>query len=351
MKKHKPLIIVLTAITLIACFFYAISAILLPFVLAFVLAYFLDPLTNKLTRRHWNRSLAAGTVVTGFCVSIVTIFLILVPILQTQILSFMTKAPAIASLVWNKIRVLINYTKHSFSQQQMHQLSDAVNQTAFDVLNSVATGLLNLLSGGVALFNIISLLLITPVVLFYVLKDWNHVSKNIKNLIPSKYKNDVTSIWREINVTLAGFIRGQVSVCLFLAVFYGIGLSLIGLDLGILIGILSGILSFIPYFGFLTGVVLSILVALSQSAGWGLWVGLAVVFIVGQVLESYILTPKLVGENVGLHPVWVIFALMAGGVLFGFLGILVAVPVAAVIGVLVRRAIKWYEQSPVYKDK
>lgn len=351
MKFNKPLMIVLSAVLLVGVFFWAISPILLPFILAFVLAYFLDPLAVKLTRRKWNRSLAAGTVVSGFCLFVVTLFLILIPILQTQVLAFMTKVPTIATYVWTKIRVLISYTQHKISPEQMYQLSDAVKQTAYSVLDSIGNGMLSILSGGMALFNVVSLLLITPVVLFYILKDWNIVSKNMKDLVPSKYKSDMTSIWREINVTLAGFIRGQVSVCLSLAVFYGIGLSVIGLDLGVLIGILSGVLSFIPYFGFLTGVILSVLIALAQGAGWGLWIGLAIVFIVGQILESYVLTPKLVGENVGLHPVWVIFALLAGGVLFGFVGVLVAVPVAAVIGVFVRRAIKWYEASEVYKGK
>lgn len=349
MKLNKPLLIVLGVLCLIGLFFYAISSILLPFILAFVLAYFLDPLVNKLTRRKWSRGLASGTVVSGFCVFVLTLFLILIPILQTQVLSFIVKLPTITAYVWDKIKVVISYTQHKISSEQMGQLSDAVSQTAFDALNSIAVGILNVISGGIALFNVVSLLLITPVVLFYVLKDWNDVSKNIKGLVPPKYKADTTSIWREINIKLAGFIRGQVSVCLALAVFYGIGLSVVGLDLGILIGILSGILSFIPYFGFLSGVVLSILIALSQGAGWGLWVGLAVVFIIGQILESYVLTPKLVGDNVGLHPVWIIFSLLAGGVLLGFVGILIAVPVAAVIGVLVRRVLKWYESSVIYK--
>lgn len=349
MKFNKPLLIVLSALILIGVFFCAISSILLPFVLAFVLAYFLNPLVNKLIRRKWPRGLAVGTVVSAFCVFIVTLFLILIPILQTQILSFIVKLPTITTYVWEKIKVVFSYTQHKISSEQMGQLSDAVSQTAFDALNSVAVGILNVISGGVAVFNVVSLLLITPVVLFYILKDWNDVSKNIKGLVPPKYKADTTSIWREINVKLAGFIRGQVSVCLALAVFYGVGLSIVGLDLGILIGILSGILSFIPYFGFLSGVVLSVLVAISQGATWGLWIGLAVIFVLGQILESYVLTPKLVGENVGLHPVWIIFSLLAGGVLLGFIGVLIAVPVAAVIGVLVRRALKWYESSTIYK--
>ena len=157
-------------------------------------------------------------------------------------------------------------------------------------------------------------------------------------MIPKKHETQIKSLLSDINRTLSGFIRGQASVCLVLAVFYAVGLSLTGIDLGVLIGLLTGILSFIPYFGFLTGVVLSVLLGLAQGAGWGVWIGLLIVFSLGQVLESYILTPKLVGDKVGLHPVWVIFALLAGGALFGFVGILVAVPFAAVIGVLLRRA-------------
>ena len=136
-----------------------------------------------------------------------------------------------------------------------------------------------------------------------------------------------------------------------MAVFYAVGLSLTGIDLGVLIGLLTGILSFIPYFGFLTGVVLSVLLGLAQGAGWGVWIGLLIVFSLGQVLESYILTPKLVGDKVGLHPVWVIFALLAGGALFGFVGILVAVPFAAVIGVLLRRAVLFYKTTDFYKGR
>ena len=170
----------------------------------------------------------------------------------------------------------------------------------------------------------------------------------MEDLIPLNKKEEVNSIFKEINTALSGFIRGQASVCLLLGLFYGVCLSLIGLDSGLLVGFLSGILSFIPYFGFLTGVILSYLLALVQQASVSLWIGIGLVFLIGQILESYILTPKLVGNKVGLHPVWVIFSLLAGGALFGFVGVFVAVPVAAIIGVFVRRILKWYRSTPVY---
>lgn len=351
MKINKTLIIIFLILLVMGGFVFAISNILLPFVLAFVLAYFLNPLVVKLQKKGWGRTTSTTTVVGGFCVLIISFFMILIPLLQTQVLSFMVRVPNIVTLVWSKIKILITYTQQKISPEQMYQLSDAVSQTAFNILNSIGTGLMNILSGGVVVFNVLSLLIITPVVLFYVLRDWDGVSRKTKALVPHKYEKTVSSFWQDINKTLSGFIRGQISVCLSLALFYAIGLSLIGLDLGALVGIIAGVLSFIPYFGFLTAVLLGVLLAFSQGAGWGVWIGLAVVLTLGQILESYFLTPKLVGDGVGLHPVWIIFALLAGGVLFGFLGILLAVPVAAVIGVVVRRTIAWYESTSFYKGK
>ena len=170
-------------------------------------------------------------------------------------------------------------------------------------------------------------------------------------LMPRGKEKQIKSVWAEIDEKLSGFIRGQLLVCLFLGIFYGIGLSAVGLDFGIIIGLLTGIMSFIPYFGFGTGLIVSVLLGLMQGFSWGQWGGIAGVFIVGQVLESYILTPYLVGNRVGLSPVGVIFALLVGGTLAGFLGILVAVPVAAVLCVLMRHLLGWYQQTPFYKGK
>lgn len=351
MKVNKTYVILGVAAIVLLAFITAISSILLPFVLAFVLAYFLNPLVVKLENRHWSRTVSTSLVVTGFCIFVVSILLILIPVLQTQVAAFMVKVPSIVAVLWAKVKLILSYAGGKFSPEQMYQLSDAVSGSVFSVLNSIGAGLMSVVSGGMVVFNVLALIVITPVVLFYVLNDWEVVSKKIKGLVPHKYEKGAMNIWGEINKTLSGFIRGQISVCLCLAVYYALGLSLVGLELGALVGIMAGVLSFIPYFGFLTGVLLSILLAITQDATWGMWVSGAVVFVIGQVLESYILTPKLVGDNVGLHPVWVIFALLAGGVLFGFLGILVAVPVAAVIGVLLRRGVGWYKGTSFYKGK
>lgn len=326
------------------------DAILWPFVVAFLLSYCLNPLVNRLqTVRFFNRISATVVVVVGFIVSLVGLFLILIPLLQMQITSFMIKAPVYANTLWDKIHHLIQFSQRNLTQTQLNNLASAVRSNVFNALNGIGDAFLNIISGGMAVFNTIALLLIIPIVLFYVLRDWPKITTHMLNLIPKKNEVKMKSVLSEINQTLSGFIRGQASVCVALAFYYAIGLSIIGLDLGIVVGILSGVLSFIPYFGFLTGVVLSILIALTQSGSWGLWIGLICVFAIGQVLEGYVLTPKLVGDKVGLHPVWVIFALLAGGALFGFFGILLAVPVAAVLAVLIRHLIAFYQTTRFYK--
>lgn len=342
-------LILLGTVLVLAWFLSAIQAILLPFILAVVLAYILHPLVVKLESRHLNTNLATTTVVSGFCLFVIALFLIIVPILQSQVLDFIRQIPKFSEHVWEFIKRMITLTKENIPQPQLADISDAVSGYVMNILTAIGAGLTQVLTGGVALFNILALILITPVVLFYILRDWKGIQMQVKNLIPKKQEEKVLSLWHDINQTLSGFIRGQSLVCLLLALFYGTALSLTGLQFGMLVGILAGILSFIPYFGFGTGLILSIFLALMQGFTWGQWTALAVIFIAGQILEGYILTPKLVGNRVGLHPVWIIFALLAGGALAGFIGILIAVPVAAVFGVLIRRFVRWYYQTDFYK--
>ena len=350
-KFQKALLGVLLILAGLIWFTVEISSILLPFVLAFVLAYFLHPAVVSLQNNRISRTMATSIITCLFCLFVISVFLILVPILQAQILTLMLKVPVLADTLWQKIQFVVLYTKENIAPEQLQKISEMVSQTVFSLFNTMGSKMLTVLTGGIVFFNIVSLILITPVVLFYVLRDWTHVETKMADLIPQKCKNKVQEIFSEINTVLSGFIRGQASVCLLLGLFYGVGLSVIGLDLGLLVGLLSGILSFIPYFGFLTGVILSCLLALVQQASVSLWIGILAVFIIGQILESYILTPKLVGGKVGLHPVWVIFALLSGGVLCGFVGVLVAVPVAAVMGVFIRHIVAWYKSTPVYLDK
>lgn len=347
----KTNLILTVSCLIILYFLWSVNDILLPFVLAFVLAYVLDPMVERLSRRRLSRGVAAGLVDGVFCLGVIAVCLLLVPIMQAQVISFMHHIPRFSASVWNSVKTVLTYAKDNIPQDQMLEMSDAVKGSVMNVLTAVGASFSRILSGGVAIFNILALILITPVVLFYVLKDWKQIQEHICNLIPKSKEKEMKSIGQEINRTLSGFIRGQALVCLSLGVFYGIGLSVVGLDFGILVGLLAGLLSFIPYFGFGTGLVLSLFLGLMQEFGWGQWLGLATVFVVGQILEGYVLTPRLVGNRVGLSPVWIIFALLAGGVLAGFVGILVAVPVAAVIGVLVRHGVAWYRKTSFYRGE
>ena len=207
-----------------------------------------------------------------------------------------------------------------------------------------------LLGGGLAIFNAVSLVFITPVVGFYLLRDWHHILATIDMNIPQTHATDVHALAIRIDRRLAGFIRGQAVVCIVLGAFYAIGLTLVGLDFGLAIGIFSGLVSFIPFVGSISGLVLSVSVALFQFPDWTSVVIVAAVFLSGQALEGNLLTPWLVGDRVGLHPVWIIFALLAGGAVFGFVGLLLAVPLAAVLGVLVRFALERYRAGPLYSE-
>ena len=350
-KKITVAMAVLIPVLGIVWFIGAVRGILLPFVLAFVLAYILHPLTEKITARRLPRNLVAGGIVIGLCCLAVVLGLILIPILQTQVLDFIRHVPQLSARAWNALKIVLEHMKDHLSQQQMAELADSVNETVMTVLTAVGAGLSRVLSGGAAVFQVLGLILITPVVLFYVLKDWPTVRETIGGLMPKKYEPQIQSLWQEINQILSGFVRGQTMVCFSLALYYGIGLGLIGWPYGILIGPVMGMLSFVPYVGFGSGLILSVFLGLIQGMSAGAWIALACVMGIGQVLEGYVLTPRLVGKRVGLHPVWIIFALLAGGVLMGFLGVLLAVPAAAVIGVFVRRSVKWYRAGDFYRGK
>ncbi len=329
---------------------YQISGILLPFVLAFILAYALNPISNKMEKKM-PRGIASGILVVSVLLITVLLVLIVAPILQSQIMDFTLHIPKLVNLVWDKLKNILTYGRENMTEQQLYQLSDSVSGTVLNIFQGLGSALMQVISGGMAVFSLVSLLLITPVVLFYLTRDWPYVSQNVKELIPMKNRTAAENLMKEINTTLAGFIRGQASVCLILAIYYATALSLVGLEMGALVGILTGIMIFIPYIGYGIGLVLSILLGLLQGLSMTQWLCLGGVFLAGQIAEGYFLTPYLVGKRVGLHPVWIIFVLLAGGMIAGFLGVLLAVPFAAVLGVIIRHLISWYQRTSFYKGE
>ncbi|MCR6632940.1 MAG: AI-2E family transporter [Magnetospirillum sp.] len=327
---------------------YVLRGMLLPFVAGMAVAYFLDPLADRLERSGLSRMLATSVITGAFFLAVVLALIVLVPIVEDQVLAFAHKVPSYLDTLNQRLQPLLAEAKRHLSPRDLEKLRSSASEYIGTVASWALGAVRGVLSGSLAVFNVLSLMFITPVVTFYLLRDWDKMVARVDAWLPRDHADTIRVQMREINRTLSGFIRGQATVCLVLGAIYGLGLSLVGLDLGLVIGMGAGLLSFIPYLGTISGFVTGMGLALAQGSDWRLPALVAGVFLVGQVLEGNFLTPKLVGDKVGLHPVWIMFALLAGGTLFGFVGILLAVPVAAVIGVLVRFALSHYLQSPIY---
>lgn len=335
---------------LLALFLYVFSGILLPFVAGMVLAYFLDPVADWLQRLGLSRLMATVVILIAFIVVVVLAFVILVPVLATQMADFARKLPEYLT----RLQSLITSFDPKWLEQRFGVnaagLRDGLNSlltSGFSLLTTVFT---SIWSSGVALVSVVSLFVVTPVVAFYMLLDWDRMVAEVDGWVPRDHVETVRALARDINTATAGFVRGQGTLCLVLGAMYATGLTLTGLNFAILIGFFAGVISFIPYVGSLTGLVLAVGVAFVQFwPDWTMVVLVACVFFVGQFIEGNILQPRLVGKSVGLHPVWLMFSLFAFGALFGFVGLLIAVPASAAIAVLVRFAIARYLESPLYK--
>ena len=328
---------------------YLLRAVLLPFVAGLALAYFLDPLCDRLEKWGCGRALATTIVLIAFGILAVAVLLLLIPLVQAQIVGLVASLPAVVAALLARVEPLLRLADEHLSPEEMADLKSALAGQAGSVVQWIGTALATVLTSGLALVNILSLIFITPVVTFYMLRDWDRLVARIDGCLPREHADIIRTQGRLIDATLAGYARGQAVVCLVLGVFYAVGLSLVGLDYGLIVGVLAGLLSFVPYVGTITGFVTSMGLAFAQFSD-PLSIGLVfAIFLIGQVLEGYVLTPRLVGDRIGLHPVWVIFALLAGGALFGFVGVLLGLPAAAVVGVLARFALGRYMASPYYR--
>jgi predicted PurR-regulated permease PerM len=336
-------------LTLVAL--YLLRGVLLPFVAGLALAYFLDPFCDRLERWGVGRTLATTIVLICFGIVLIAVLLLLVPLIQAQIARLLSSLPDMIANLQARALPWLERAGGYLSPEQVANLKSSLTARAGDVISWIATAFATLLSGGLALVNILSLIFITPVVAFYMLRDWDRLVARVDGWLPRQHAPVIREQARLIDRTLAGYARGQGTVCLVLGTFYAVGLTLVGLEFGLVVGLLAGILSFIPYVGTIVGFVTSMGLALIQFSD-PLWIGAVfVIFVIGQVVEGNVLTPLLVGDRIGLHPVWVIFALLAGGALFGFVGVLLGLPVAAVIGVLTRFSIDRYLHSPYYQGQ
>jgi predicted PurR-regulated permease PerM len=345
MRFERNIVFWIAALAVFAALLWLLSPILLPFVLGMAIAYVLDPLANQLSKRGIGRALAALLILGGFVVALTLLVLLIAPVLAQQLSAFIDNAPGYAL----RLQAFVSDPSHPWIKRiigdNLTGAGDLMNQTV-----GYLTGFLaSLWTKGQALLSVFSLLIITPVVAFYLICDWDRMVAAIDRLVPVPQRDTVRRLGREIDATIAAYVRGQSGLCLILGSYYATGLTFAGLSFGLLIGVVSGLISFIPYVGSLTALVLSLGVAVAQFApDWTRIVIVAGIVLFGQFLEGNVLAPKLVGESVGLHPVWLMFALFAFGYLFGFVGLLLAVPLAAGAGVLIRFVLARYLASPLY---
>ncbi len=348
MSFQRHVMFWLAALAIVIVLLWLLAEILLPFVAGLAIAFLLTPLTDRLERAGVNRLAAALMIITVVVLAIVLLILLVAPILGGQLWSFIDNVPGYVA----KLQSLLRDPSNPWVQKIVgvgfntdQGMSDLVAQG----VGWITTFLKSLWSGGRALVSLFSLVVVTPVVAFYLIYDWHHMIDTANSWVPLHQRDTVRGLAREIDASIAGFVRGQSAVCLILGSFYAIALTLSGLNFGLLIGLISGLITFIPYVGSMTGLILSLGVAVAQF--WPHYTSILIVlgiFLVGQFLEGNVLSPKLVGESVGLHPVWLIFALLAFGYLFGFVGLMVAVPLAATIGVLARFALNRYLESSLF---
>jgi len=327
------------------------SPVLLPFVAGFAIAYFFDPVVDKLGTVRLNRTWATSLVLLLFFLFFVLAVFLLVPVLEKQVADFSAKLPKLLEAAQARLTAFIARLSAELSPGDLERIKSAAGGFAGDAFKFVGRVLGNLWSGGLAFFNLLSLVFITPIVAFYILRDWPLILKTLDSWLPRDHAPTIRSLVLEADEMVSGFVRGMGAVCFILAVFYGLALSLIGLDFGLVIGIGAGLISFVPFVGAIAGFVVAVGMALFQYSEWGPIVMVAGVFVAGQVLEGNFLTPTLVGGRIRLHPVWIMFALLAGGTIAGFVGVLLSVPVAAVIGVLVRFLAKQYVASSIYQGR
>jgi predicted PurR-regulated permease PerM len=343
MNAARPSVLWIATLAVVSVVVVLLHGILLPFVAGIALAYLLNPVVNRLEQLGLNRAVAALGIISLFIIGVGVLMVLAIPIIGEEVATFIDKLPVyigqLQAFATDPSRPWLRKIIGEGVNEAQHSLGELATFGA-DWIPSV---LRSLWSDSQALISIFSLLVVTPIVTFYLLNDWDGLIATIDRSVPMAQRETVRTLSGEIDDTLAGFLRGQGTICLILALYYASALRLIGLNHGILIGLAAGLISFIPYLGSLIGLVLSLCVVVLQF--WPSWTLIPVVlgiFIAGQAIADYALAPYLIASRINLNPVWVMFAIAAFGYLFGFVGLLIAVPLAAAIGVVVRFATRQY---------
>lgn len=329
-------------------FLWLLSGILLPFAAGCAIAYFLNPAVDRLERWRMPRGLATGAVLLVFFAALVFVLVLLLPVIELEGAELARRAPAAIQSGRAEIEALLELARQRLSPDEAEKLRDMAASIATGATAWAAVLAQRVIENGLALANLLSLIVITPIVSFFLLRDWEKIVSSIDRWLPRRYAATIRQEARMVDATLAGFVRGQFVVGVVLAVYYATALSLVGLNFAVVIGILIGILSYVPVVGILTGFVLAVGLGLIEFGLTAHVAAILAIFGAGYLADSSFVTPRILGKRVQLHPVWVIFSLLAFGSVFGLIGVLLAIPAAAVIGVLIRFALERYLASPLY---
>ncbi len=349
MTLRKQISFWLISLAGLAITLWYLQDILLPFVAGFVLAYFLDPVADRLESLGLPRVAATSVILLAAVLVLVVAVLMVLPLVTDELVKLASNLPDLVKALVARLNELAPQAIKDQLAKSGTSLPSSIGDIAARASSWAATLLASVWSGGMAVVNLLSLLVVTPIVAFYLLLDWDRIVAKVDSWLPREHVEDIRAIARDIDLAMAGFIRGQGTVCLLLGVFYGLALTLAGLNFGLAIGFAAGLLSFIPFVGAIIGGILAIGVGFVQF-----WPDLGSVFLIvgifalGQFIEGNFLSPKLVGSSIGLHPVWLMFALFAFGYVFGFAGLLLAVPLAAAAGVIVRYFLERYLRSKLF---
>lgn len=331
---------------------WLLSAMLLPFVVGMAIAYLLDPLVDGCEARGMSRVLGTCVVLAGVVVAGLLTLLLLFPLLRDQAIALGAALPEMLVRAQDLLGQAVAKLRHWLPQGSRQELGNGLNQIGANAAGLFGEVVGRLWSGGMILFDVLSILLITPVVAFYLLRDWDRMIARIDSWLPRAHAPTIRAQMAKIDTVLSGFVRGQTLVCLISGVLYALGWTLVGVDFAVVIGMVAGLLAFIPYVGGFAGLSIALLVGIGEAGlDWTVIGLIFAVYLTVQTLEGSFYQPRMVGKRVDLHDLWIIFALLAGGTLFGFLGVLLAVPAAAAIGVLVRFALDRYLASPVYRGE
>ncbi|MFV9875664.1 MAG: AI-2E family transporter [Rickettsiales endosymbiont of Dermacentor nuttalli] len=324
---------------------YTTRYTLFPFVTAMVFTYLLDPLVVKLESKSLSRGSSSGIIVAIFFAIISIICIIIIPLIYNQLISFIQKIPEYHTSIQQRVIPIYTELIEKIDPSLVKKIEEFVQNFSGKLFQYLSRFLNNVWQSGLAFINFLFLIFITPIITFYLLRDWPKMLTTLEKLLPNSGKNIIKTQIQEIDFILSGYIRGQMNVCLIMAIFYATSLSLLRLDFGLVIGATTGLLTLVPFIGPVIGFIVAFSLAFFQSMDSTHIIILCIIFTIGPMLEGNFITPKLVGEKVGLHPAWIIFAVLVSTNIAGFTGILIAVPTAAIIGVLTRFFIQQYLSS------